>query len=109
MAKKSTKNQDDRQWREDQMRFYGSIQWKELREAVMAERHGLCEECLKDGIIKSASVVHHITPTSPENINDPSIVLNKSNLVCLCERHHRLAHSKTKRYYFTHNDELVLL
>ena len=102
------KVQDDN-WREEQQKFYGCILWKELRDSVMVERHGLCEECLKNGIITAATVVHHRVHVGPENINDPSITLNPDNLVCLCDRHHKLAHSRERRYYIKKDGEVVLL
>ena len=46
----------------DKMTIYNSKEWQELRIAKLRSTDGLCEECMKDGIIKSANIVHHKHP-----------------------------------------------
>lgn len=60
----------------------------------------LCQDCLKRGMYKPAEEVHHITPLTPENINDESITLNMDNLISLCKDCHAKRHNKKddKRY-----------
>ncbi|MDQ8395474.1 HNH endonuclease [Enterococcus faecium] len=41
-------------------RFYASSQWKKLRRSKLADQP-LCEECLRNGKITSATIVHHKT------------------------------------------------
>lgn len=41
-------------------KFYHSREWKRVREAVLIRDNYLCQYCLKDNIIKSAEIVHHI-------------------------------------------------
>ena len=53
--------------------FYTTIQWKECRKAFMRSRRGLCEECLKMGLITPAEIVHHKIHLNGDNINDPNI------------------------------------
>lgn len=84
-------------WRQDQIAFYGSPAWKNLRTAIIKERGGLCENCLKKGIIRAATLVHHIKPVTPENVNNPEISLNPANLMALCVDCHAAIHS-TRRY-----------
>ena len=89
--------QDKETWRGEQIAFYSSPAWKNLRKAVLSERGHLCEMCLKKGIIQAATLVHHIVPVTAENVTDPAITLNKDNLMALCENCHAAVHSK-KRY-----------
>ena len=39
-------------------------------------------------------IVHHITPLSPDNINDPEIVLGDNNLVTVCRKCHGALHGE---------------
>lgn len=85
--------------RQQQIEFYSSIEWKKCREAYKKQCGGLCEECLKVGIISPAEIVHHKRPVTSENISDPKITLAFDNLMCLCREHHAQVHSKNKRRY----------
>ena len=58
---------------------------------------GLCEDCLKKGIITPAEEVHHKIELTMFNISDPSISLNNDNLCALCHRCHMKRHHP-KRY-----------
>ena len=78
--------------------FYKSTTWQNCRDAYMRKAKGLCEDCLKKGLIVAAEEVHHITFITPDNINDPNITLNQSNLVALCRDCHRKRHGNKKRY-----------
>ena len=46
----------------DKAEIYNSREWKELRIAKLRSTDGLCEECLKKGIVNAANQVHHIHP-----------------------------------------------
>ena len=48
--------------RKDKQDIYNSREWKELRIAKLRSTNGLCEECLKQGIVTGANQVHHIHP-----------------------------------------------
>ena len=78
--------------------FYKSKTWQHVRDNVMKRDRGLCQDCLKKGLIVPAEEVHHIIPLQPENITDPSITLNENNLIALCRDCHRKRHGKEKRY-----------
>ena len=43
----------------DKAEIYNSREWKELRIAKLRSTNGLCEECMKQGIITEARCVHH--------------------------------------------------
>ena len=80
--------------------FYKSRQWQACRDLVIARAGGLCQMCMKKGLIKAAAVEHHIKPITPQNINDPMITLNTDNLMALCTDCHAEIHSgkAQKRY-----------
>ncbi|MDF2985724.1 MAG: endonuclease [Eubacterium sp.] len=80
--------------------FYISKAWLECRAAYIKSVFGLCEICGKPGYI-----VHHKNKLTPQNINDPSVTLNWSNLeyVCLdCHNKDKFGEhtGKKKRYIF---------
>ena len=82
--------------------FYGSIAWKNCREAYKKYRRGLCELCLEKGIITPAEIVHHKKPITIHNVNNPDITLSFSNLLCVCREHHEQIHrhKNQDRYAF---------
>jgi 5-methylcytosine-specific restriction enzyme A len=68
-------------------RFYNSKAWKECRAGYINHVHGLCERCSSPG-----KIVHHKEYITPENINDPLITLNWSNLEYVCQDCHNREH-----------------
>ena len=103
------KSEDQRStWRTVQQSFYSSQAWKNLRDAVIKERGGLCEMCRRSGIYKAADLVHHIIPVTAENINDPDITLNPRNLMALCKGCHSAIHS-SKRYVVDEAGHVVII
>lgn len=77
-------------------RFYESVHWKKTREAFRQYKRGLCEECLKKGIITAGTEVHHIKPLTINNVHNPKIALNWSNLELLCEECHHTLHNEMR-------------
>ena len=65
-------------------RFYSSTAWKKARETYKKECGGLCEECLKKGLVSAGEIVHHIKPITRQNIDNPNITLNPENFMLLC-------------------------
>ncbi|MFR9500662.1 MAG: HNH endonuclease signature motif containing protein [Rikenellaceae bacterium] len=63
-------------------KFYHSPAWRKLR-AMQMERQPLCEECLRNGIVRDANVADHITP-----INQGGEALDINNLQSLCHSCH---------------------
>lgn len=99
--------------------FYDSMAWRTIRETYKKYRRGLCEDCLKRGIITAGQEVHHVTPLTPQNINDPRVTLSFDNLALLChachmERHKHLDEStkagrkRAERRYFVASDGSVV-
>ena len=54
----------------DKSEIYNSREWKELRIAKLRSTNGLCEECLKQGIVTSARCVHHVVPIETARTKD---------------------------------------
>lgn len=86
-------------------KFYNSRAWKQCRRAYAKSVGGLCEVCLAKGLYTPGQIVHHRIHISPENIDDPGVVLNWNNLQLVCYDCHRKIHEddinpnkKTKRY-----------
>ena len=77
--------------------FYTTRAWRKCRESYLSSVGRLCEICLSKGLIEPAVHVHHKVHLTPENINDPRIALDSSNLMALCEECHAEQH-RTKRW-----------
>ena len=76
--------------------FYKSGAWMKCARGYRQSRHGLCERCLKKGLIVPGREVHHKIRLTPENISDPSIALNWDNLELLCKDCHMEEHNRTR-------------
>lgn len=70
-------------------KFYASAQWKRTQEAVMKAHNYVCQRCGRP-----AKIVHHKTWLTPDNINDPNITLDWSNLEPLCQDCHNAEHQQ---------------
>lgn len=82
--------------------FYKSQAWKDCRAGYYRKVGGLCELCLQQGLYTPGEIVHHKIHITPENIQDPSIVLSYDNLQLLCRKHHAEIHERksARRYVF---------
>lgn len=100
--------------------IYHSARWRNIQDVAMKRStttigtvpSGMCERCYQHGFMRPAKVVHHITPISPENVNDPSITLNLDNLMRLCQDCHAAVHSSNPdaapaRYEFDEEGNLI--
>ena len=54
----------------DKSSIYNSKEWQQLRIAKLRSTDGLCEECLKQGIVTSARCVHHVVPIETARTKD---------------------------------------
>ena len=77
-------------------RFYTTTAWRKCRAAVLSEHGGLCQICMGKGLIEPAVHVHHINPLTADNVDDPRIALDRSNLMALCEECHAEQHRKKR-------------
>lgn len=80
-------------------KFYKSTAWQKAREAFIRSKGGLCEKCLNKGIYSAGVIVHHRIHITPQNINDPSVVLNFENLELLCRKCHGGEHGRINKRY----------
>jgi len=80
--------------------FYKSRAWIKTREAYAASVGLLCEDCLAKGLIVPGKVVHHKTPLTPENINDPRVALAWDNLMLVCQDCHAAEHRIAKGFRY---------
>lgn len=69
--------------RDDVDRFYGSTEWRKLRDLFIAQ-NPLCVQCEAEGITKPAKVVDHIKPMREH----PDLALDINNLRALCHECH---------------------
>ena len=74
--------------------FYKSMAWRNTRRNYKQSVGGLCERCMKNGIIASADVVHHIVPLTEETVTDLNLSLNWDNLQALCRKCHAEVHKE---------------
>lgn len=70
------------------LRGYGR-DWQTLRESFLRD-HPLCARCLAQGVIRPATVVHHVQPVEQR----PDLRLNPDNLEALCRNCHELEHGR---------------
>ena len=88
--------------------FYNSTEWKKARAAYYKRVGGLCEVCASKGIVKPGEIVHHKEHISPDNIQDPKILLCFDNLQLVCrDCHAQLHETKQKRYYIDDTGRVV--
>ena len=91
----------------EQKAFYKSKAWQKCREEYISKVGGLCERCLRRGIIKPGYIVHHKEYITPENLTDPEIALCFDNLEYVCLTCHNKEHFKRKRRYEVRADGSV--
>lgn len=72
--------------------FYKSWAWRKCANGYRTSKGGLCERCLKKGLIVPGDEVHHKIRLTPENLKDPTIALNWDNLELLCKNCHLEEH-----------------
>lgn len=75
------------------LKYYGSTQWKELRNNYY-QQHPLCECHEKLGIVVPGEEVHHLKKWSSGITEEAKwkLLLSPQNLCCLCNSCHKLAH-----------------
>ena len=94
--------------------FYTTWTWLKCRTAFAKSKGNLCEKCLSRGIINPGSKdrpleVHHRTPITMDNLHDPNITLNWSNLQLLCKScHDEERETKPKRWRVDENGKVQL-
>ena len=77
-------------------KFYTTTAWRKCRQAVLDEHGGLCQICMSKGLVEPAVHVHHRIPLTADNVSDPMIALDSTNLMALCEECHAEQHRKKR-------------
>ncbi|MBP3038074.1 HNH endonuclease [Bacillaceae bacterium Marseille-Q3522] len=70
--------------------FYKSTEWKKCRQLALDRDNHLCQQCLRNGELTPADMVHHIKELS----DHPELGLVLDNLESLCNSCHNEKHSK---------------
>ncbi len=82
----------------DKAAIYNSREWRELRAAKLRSTKGLCEECLKQGIVTEARCVHHVVPIETARTRDEmrrlAIGCGLQGLRALCYACHAKVHQE---------------
>ena len=81
----------DREWAR---KFYASSTWIACRRAYAQSMGYLCERCAAKGLAVPGDEVHHKIRLTPQNISDPSVSLNWTNLEVLCKQCHLEEHNR---------------
>lgn len=84
--------------------FYASKSWHKCRTAYKKSVGGLCERCLKNGVVVPGVIVHHKIRVTPATIAKPEVLLDFNNLELLCRNCHAEEHKRDKARY-TVDDE----
>ena len=68
-------------------RLLNSKQWQEVKRIVWQRTNGLCEECMKQGIVRAGVDCHHIVPvetaTTPQEMERLCFDVNNVRLLCI--------------------------
>lgn len=74
---------------------YRDKRFKIARILVIQRDDGLCQRCLKRGIKRSGTEVHHIVWITDTNCHDLYILFDIRNLELLCEDCHNEIHNRS--------------
>lgn len=91
MKAKQKKKEHNLEWN----RYYQDKIYMQNKK-IYKQNHPLCEDCLKEGIIKPAEHLHHITEFSLGKTEDKRFELLRdiNNFVCLCLECHKKRHKE---------------
>ncbi|WP_458383768.1 HNH endonuclease [Staphylococcus caledonicus] len=82
------------------MRFYKSKKWRELREKVLLRDNYECQECKKEGIVKTIDRTKHKS-LDVDHIKEldshPDLAYDMDNLVTLCVSCHNKKHNRYQK------------
>lgn len=92
-TKQKYKDYDRERSDQQEVSFYNSKPWKDVRAAVLQRDFYLCQQCKRQGITTFGNIVHHIV----ELKDDWSLRLDMNNLETVCSACHNQEHTKTKK------------
>lgn len=78
----------------ERRKIYQSQRWRMLRLAKLSD-NPLCEMCMKNGIVKPAIDVHHITSfmSTDDEVRRKALAYDYENLMSLCKECHQFVHN----------------
>ena len=76
-------------------RFYASKRWRDLRTALVVERHGVCDRCGKDFSDDTSKLIaHHKEHLTDETLKDPAVAVDPQNIEVVCQKCHAHYHAE---------------
>lgn len=82
-------------------RFYASKRWRDLRQVLIIQRHGICARCGKDFSDDTSQLIaHHLEHLTDDTLKDPAVAVNPENVEIVCQKCHAHYHPEkgfTKR------------
>ncbi|MGK0575518.1 HNH endonuclease [Macrococcus capreoli] len=104
-TKQKHKEYDRERTDQQEVSFYNSKQWKDVRATVLQRDFYLCQQCKRQGITTFGNIVHHIV----ELKDDWSLRLDMNNLETVCSACHNQEHTKTKKGLNTSTKNQVIV
>ena len=74
--------------------FYQSSKWQSVRQNIIAQRGLICQRCGKIVTDPRNVTLHHVIELTVDNVDDPLIALNPSNVMLLCRTCHDTEHDR---------------
>lgn len=87
--------------------FYNSKAWRQCRAQYKKKVNGLCERCLKKGLVVPGDHVHHKIYMNEKTVQDPELALGFDNLELLCHKCHDNEHKRKQKRWKYVNGVLV--
>lgn len=86
-------------------KYYNTKQWINLRNYYL-RNNPLCEECLRQGIVKEAVEVHHkrFILSGKDEYERYNLLTDERNLMSLCLAHHKEMHNIARKYNLSYID-----
>lgn len=88
-----------------QRAVYGHDGWEPIRELVHSRQHGMCADCGRPLLLhgtrderRDVMEVHHTTPLTPGNHDDPDVAFSVDRLAGLCHQCHEARHGELGTY-----------
>ncbi len=95
-----SKPASDRKVDKETMRFYKSRKWREIRQRVLERDNYECQECKKQGIVKTIDHTKHKSldvDHIKELDSNPHLAYDMDNLVTLCVSCHNKKHNRYQK------------
>ena len=74
-------------------RFYASKRWRDLRNVLIIQRHGICDRCGLDCSDDTSQLIaHHKEHLTDETLSVPEVAVNPANIEILCQKCHAHYH-----------------